>query len=389
MTALAKLKEFQSEAIQWRRHLHANPETAFEEVKTSDYVAGLLQGWGIAVHRGLAKTGVVGVIEGTRGAGKTIGLRADMDALNILEETNTPYCSTVAGKMHACGHDGHTATLLLAARALAATRDFAGRVVLIFQPAEEDGGGGEVMVNEGLFDQFNCDAVFGLHNWPYLPEGVFAITTGAMTASADEFKVRITGKGGHAAFPHTTVDPVLVAAHIVTTLQHLVSRMADPAEMAVVSVTRMDAGTESLNVIPATAMLGGTIRTTSPALRAKLEARLRQTVQSIAQNFGATAEIEWESGYPSVVNTPVETALTQQVATTLVGEDKVLPFVATMGAEDFAYMLQKRPGAYIALGAGKGDDTPGLHHPKYDFNDDILPLGAAYWVRLADAFLNG
>lgn len=384
-TLMTQKEEFAS----WRRHLHANPETAFEEVKTADYVAGLLESWGVdEIHRGLAKTAVVALVKGKCGnSTRRIGLRADMDALNIYEETNAPYRSKVEGKMHACGHDGHTSMLLAAAKHLCATRDFDGTVVLIFQPAEEFGGGGNVMVKEGFFDKFPCDAVYGMHNWPYLPEGIFSICEGAMTASTDTFKVKVIGKGGHAAFPHTTVDPVAVMAQIITAAQNIVSRTVDPAQTAVVSITRVDAGTQSLNIIPETAMFGGTIRTTYPDLRGKLEARLRQTAQGIAATFGATVEIEWFPGYPSVVNTKAETEFARNVAAELVGAEKVTEFVPTMGGEDFAYFLLKKPGAYIAIGAGKSADTPGLHNPKYDFNDDILPLGAAYWVRLAEKYL--
>ena len=388
MTALAKLKEQNAEFAKWRRHIHAHPETAFEEFKTSDYVAKLLESWGIEVHRGMAKTAVVGVIRGTSGDSKRgVGLRADLDALNIVEQTNAQYSSKNIGKMHACGHDGHTAMLLAAAKHLAETRNFSGTVYAIFQPAEEGGGGGDVMVREGFFDKFPCEAVFGMHNWPYLPEGVFSICAGAMTASTDEFKLKITGKGGHAAFPHTTIDPVLCGAQIITALQHIVSRTVDPAQTAVVSITRFDAGTESLNIIPETAMIGGTIRTTYPDLRKKLEDRLRKTVKSVAEAFGATVDVEWHPGYPSVVNTKQETQFARDVAAEIVGADKVVDFVPTMGGEDFAYFLQACPGAYIALGAAKSEDTPGLHHPCFDFNDDILPVGAAYWVRLAEKWL--
>jgi hippurate hydrolase len=387
MSTLAKITAFREDAVKWRRHLHAHPETAFEEVKTSDYVAALLEGWGVEVHRGIAKTGLVGVIRGDLPGGKSIGLRADMDALNIYEETNAPHRSTVEGKMHACGHDGHTAMLLAAARHLSENRDFAGTVVLIFQPAEEGGGGGDIMVKEGLFDRFPCDAVYGLHNWPYLPEGVFAASTGAITASTDEFKLKITGKGGHAAFPHVCIDPIVIGAQIVTALQTLISRVADPAEMGVVSVTKFQAGTGAYNIIPEVINLGGTVRTTSPSLRVKLENGIRTLTKAIATSMGGDAELDWRHGYPSVVNTEAETAFARDVAAGIVGADKVLPFVPTMGGEDFAYMLQKRPGCYIVMGSGKTDKDPGLHSPKYDFNDDVLPLGAAYLVDLATTYL--
>lgn len=387
MSVLSSINAFRDEAIKWRRHLHANPETAFEEVKTADYVAGLLESWGLEVHRGLAKTGVVAVIRGNLPGSKSIGLRADMDALNIYEETNASYRSTVEGKMHACGHDGHTAMLLAAVKHLSENRDFAGTVVAIFQPAEEGGGGGDIMVKEGLFEKFPCDAVYGMHNWPYLPEGVFALSPGAITASTDEFKLKITGKGGHAAFPHVCVDPIVIGAQIVTALQTLISRVADPAEMGVVSVTKFQAGTGAYNIIPEVIHLGGTVRTTSPPLREKLEKGIRNLTTSIASAMGGEAELDWRYGYPSTVNSEAETDFARSVAAELVGKDKVLPFVATMGGEDFAYMLQKRPGCYIVLGAGKTDNDPGLHNPKYDFNDDILPLGASYWVQLATSYL--
>lgn len=388
MSALAKLKEQNAEFATWRRHIHAHPETAFEEFKTSDYVAKLLEGWGIEVHRGMAKTAVVGVIRGKLGNSKrTVGLRADLDALNILEQTNVSHCSRHEGKMHACGHDGHTAMLLAASKYLAETRQFDGTVHVIFQPAEEGGGGGNVMVQEGFFKKFPCEAVFGMHNWPYMPEGMFAICEGAMTASTDSFKIQVIGKGGHAAFPHTTIDPIVCGAQIVTALQTIVSRTVDPAQTAVVSITKFQAGTESLNVIPETVLLGGTIRTTYPDLRKKLEERLRHTAQTIAAAFGATVEIEWDAGYPSVVNTPAETQFARDVAADIVGVENVKPFVPTMGGEDFAYFLQNCPGAYIALGQAKTGDAPGLHSPHYDFNDDILPVGAAYWVRLAEKWL--
>lgn len=388
MTALAKLKQHHDEAKTWRRHLHAHPETAFEEVKTADYVANLLTSWGIEIHRGMAKTGVVGVIKGNKPGTKSIGLRADMDALDIYEETNAPHRSTVPGKMHACGHDGHTATLLLAAKYLAEHRDFAGTVVLIFQPAEEGGGGGDIMVKEGLFKQFPCDAVYGMHNWPYLPEGVFSIASGAITASTDEFKLKITGKGGHAAFPHACVDPIVIGSQIVVALQTLISRVANPAEMGVVSVTKFQAGTGAYNIIPETIEMGGTVRTTSPALREKLEKGIRTLTKSIATAMGGDVDVDWRYGYPSTVNTEAETDFARSVAIELVGKDKVEEFVPTMGGEDFAYMLQERPGCYIALGTAKDENTPGLHNPKFDFNDDILPLAASYWVRLAEKHLS-
>jgi amidohydrolase len=388
MSVLAKLKDQNEEFSQWRRHIHQHPETAFEEVKTSDYVAGLLTAWGVEIHRGMAKTAVVGVIKGNRGSAKRgLGLRADLDALNIREETNVRHCSQHDGKMHACGHDGHTAMLLAATKHLADTRDFDGTVYAIFQPAEEGGGGGNVMVQEGFFKQFPCEAVFGMHNWPWLPAGTMAICEGPMTASTDTFELKVIGKGGHAAFPHTTIDPVVCAAQIVSAIQHIVARTVDPADSAVISVCKFQAGTKSLNVVPETVELGGTVRAFRPETRKKLEERLRHVVKSVADAFGAQVEVKWNVGYPSVVNTAKETQFARDVAAEVVGQDKVLPFTPTMGGEDFAYFLQACPGAYIALGQGKTDKDPGLHSPHYDFNDEVLPVGAAYWVRLAEQWL--
>lgn len=388
MSVLETLKGQNKEFSAWRRHIHQHPETAFEEVKTSDYVAQLLESWGVETHRGMAKTAVVGVIKGKNGTGKrAIGLRADLDALNILEETNAAHSSKHEGKMHACGHDGHTAMLLAAVKHLNDSRDFDGTVYAIFQPAEEGGGGGDVMVQEGFFKKFPCEAVFGMHNWPYLPEGTMSICEGPMTASTDTFEVKVLGKGGHAAFPHTTIDAILCASQIVSAAQHIVSRTVDPADAAVISICKFQAGTKSLNVVPEAVELGGTVRTFKPALRKKLEEQLRHVVKSVADAFGASIEFTWHAGYPSVVNTVKETEFARTVAAEIVGKDKVLPFTPTMGGEDFAYFLQACPGAYIALGQGKTDKAPGLHSPHYDFNDDVLPIGAAYWVRLAETWL--
>ncbi len=387
---LAKIKEQNNEFSQWRRHIHAHPETAFEEVKTSDYVANLLTAWGVEIHRGMAKTAVVGVIQGKKNTSKrAIGLRADLDALNILEETNLAHCSKHEGKMHACGHDGHTAMLLAATKYLAETRNFDGTVYAIFQPAEEGGGGGDVMVKEGFFKKFPCEAVFGMHNWPWLPLGTMAICEGPMTASTDTFKAKVIGKGGHAAFPHTTTDAILCASQIVTALQHIVSRTIDPADGAVISVCKFHAGTESLNVVPEYAEIGGTVRTFKPETRKHLEDKIRQVVKSVAAAFGAEVEIDWHAGYPSVVNTPKETQFAREVAAQVVGKENVLEFTPTMGGEDFAYFLQACPGAYIALGQGKdgGPHSYGLHSPHYDFNDEALPIGASYWVKMAETAL--
>ena len=388
MSVLAKLKDQNAEFSTWRRHIHQHPETAFEEVKTSDYVANLLTSWGVEIHRGMAKTAVVGIIKGKAGnSNRGLGLRADLDALNIREETNVKHCSKHEGKMHACGHDGHTAMLLAATKHLSETRNFDGTVYAIFQPAEEGGGGGNVMVQEGFFDKFPCEAVYGMHNWPYLPEGTFSICEGPMTASTDTFQVVVQGKGGHAAFPHTVIDPIVCAAQIVSALQSIVSRNVDPADSGVISVCKFHAGTESLNVVPDTVALGGTVRAFRASTRKMLEDKLRHVVKSVAEAFGAKVEITWKAGYPSVVNSAKETQFAREIAAEVVGKDKVLPFTPTMGGEDFAYFLQASPGAYIALGTGKTDKDPGLHNPHFDFNDDMLPVGAAYWVRMAETWL--
>jgi hippurate hydrolase len=389
MSALAKLKETNAEATQWRQHIHANPETAFEEFKTSDYVANLLTSWGVEIHRGLAKTAVVGIIKGkSNKSGKAVGLRADMDALNILEENTVPYKSKNEGKMHACGHDGHTTMLLAATKYLAETRNFDGTVYAIFQPAEEFGGGGNVMVQEGFFKKFPCEAVFGMHNWPWLAAGAMSICEGPMSAFCDDFVLKVTGKGGHAAFPHTTIDVVATAAAIVTSLQSLVSRNVNPSDSAVVSVCKFHAGTDSLNVLPESVVLGGTARCFKPEIRKQLEDGIRRITKSICEAYGATAEVEWRDGYPSVVNTPKETQLCWDVATQVVGKDNVSKFTPMMGGEDFAYFLQSCPGAYIAIGGlPKGGEGIGLHNPRYNFNDEIIPVGAAYWVKLAETAL--
>lgn len=388
MSVLAKLKSENTEFTTWRHHIHQNPETCFEEVKTSEYVANLLTSWGVEIHRGLAKTAVVGVIKGkTNVSGRTIGLRADMDALNMSEETNLAYASKNPGKMHACGHDGHTTMLLAACKHLAATRDFDGTVYAIFQPAEEGGGGADVMIQEGFFKQFPCETIYGMHNWPWMPLGTMAICEGAVSASTDEFEMTVTGKGGHAAFPHMTIDPIACAAQIVSSLQHLVSRTVDPLDSAVISVTRFLAGGEALNVIPETVELGGTIRTLKPETRAKMEEKFRHMAKTVAAAFGAEVNIKWHKGYPPTVNTAVETDFARKIAGEIVGKDKVQEFTPMMGGEDFAYFLEKRPGAYIVLGQGKTDNDPGLHSPHYDFNDNAIPYGAAYWVTLAETAL--
>lgn len=388
--SVKKLQTAPAEMTGWRRHLHQNPEIAFEEVQTADYIAGLLDTFGVdAVHRGIAKTGVVAVIKGKKGAGKTVGLRADIDALPMPEETNLPYASKNPGKMHACGHDGHTAMLLGAVKHLAATRDFAGTVVAIFQPAEEAIGGARVMLEEGFLEKFPCDAVFGMHNWPWLPVGKMAIAAGPVTAATDSFKMTVTGKGGHAAFPHRAVDVIACGAQIVTAVQNIVSRTVDPLDSAVISVTNFKAGSGADNVLPETLYLSGTVRTLSPETRQRIYEHFGRLVKSICAAFGTTAEIDWHWGYPPTVNSVAETDFARTVAADIVGTDNVEGFTPVMGGEDFAYFLEKTKGSYIILGAGKTDNDPGLHSTHYDFNDDVLPTGAAYWVHLAEKYLQG
>lgn len=371
-----------ADMAKWRQDIHKCPETAFEEFKTADYVAGLLTGWGIEIHRGMAKTAVVGVIRGRKGSSKrSIALRADMDALNILEVTGKPYASCNHGKMHACGHDGHSAMLLGAARELAGNPDFDGTVYLVFQPAEEMHGGAREMVEEGFFRQFPCDSIFGLHNWPGLPAGTMAICEGPITAASDRVKIRLTGKGGHAAMPHRNTDVVAAAAALVMSLQTLVSRAVDPMDNAVLSICKFHAGTESLNVMPETVDLGGTVRTFRPETRQKMEDGIRRMTEALATAHGVRAEVDYERGYPSVINAPKETDLAARAAEKVLGEKNVSrKFVPTTGAEDFAYFAEKCPGAYIIL--GQGEDRAALHSPHYDFNDATLKTGADYWLSL-------
>ncbi len=387
MNILPALEDFAPTLRAWRHDLHAHPELAFGEHRTAETVERLLRSFGLETHR-VAGTGVVGVLDGARPGPGRLGLRADLDALPMDEHTGLPYRSTHKGAFHGCGHDGHTTMLLGAARHLAAEPDFAGRVHFVFQPAEEAIGGGRVMVEEGLFERFPCDAVYALHNWPGLPRGHVAVRPGPIMASADQFDVIIEARGGHAAMPHRCTDPVVAAAHIVTALQTLVSRATDPAEAAVVSVTKVEAGS-AYNVIPGSARLAGTVRSLTPARRDALEAGLRRVVAGVAAALGVEARVDFQRGYPPTINhaEPVETVA--RVAEAVVGADRVhrdLP--PSMGGEDFAYMLQACPGAYFWLG-GEGPTGCGLHHPGYDFDDALLPLGATLWVQLVRAALGG
>lgn len=370
------------DVAQWRRQIHALPELGFEEVATSALVAEKLRGFGIETHTGWAKTGVVGVLHGRRGAGRVIGLRADMDALPMQEMNRFGHASTVKGRMHACGHDGHTAMLLGAARALAADADFAGTVVFIFQPAEEALGGANMMIAEGLFDRFGIEEVYGLHNWPQLPAGTIGVHDGPVMASCDFFRIEITGHGGHAAMPHLFIDPVVAAAQIVVALQTIVSRNAPAQEAVVVSVTQIHGGSAD-NVIPQSAELRGTVRTFSPQTRDMAERRMGEIARGIGTAMGVDIEYRYRRAFPSTINTRQEAGFAAAAAAKVVGADKVLRHEApSMTAEDFAFMLEARPGCYIWLGQGQGEGTCMLHSPNYDFRDEVIPLGVAYWTAL-------
>ncbi len=382
MPIVNRIADLHAEITAWRRHIHANPELMYDVQRTAALVSGKLRSFGCdAVVDGLGRTGVVGVIRGRKAGSRVIGLRADMDALPIKEETGLAYKSTVPGKMHACGHDGHTAMLLGAAKYLAETRNFAGTAVVIFQPAEETGAGARAMVQDGLIDRFGIEQVFGMHNYPGLPVGEFAMRSGATMASADDIVIDIEGKGGHAARPHLAVDTVLVGAQIVNQLQSIVARNVDPLQSAVVSITVFEAG-KATNVIPQYARLRGTARSLTPQTRDLLSRRVREVVEGTARLYGAKVELTYTFGYPVVVNAERQTGLAAAVAAEIAGADKVdTDCPPMMGAEDFAYMLEERPGAFIYLGNG---DSAGLHHPAYNFNDEAIPFGTSYWVRLAE-----
>ena len=379
-----------------RRDIHAHPELCFEEVRTADLVARQLAGWGIPVHRGLGKTGVVAAVHGRDGGacGRAIGLRADMDALPMQEFNTFDHASRYAGKMHACGHDGHTAMLLAAAQHLAQSRDFDGTVYLIFQPAEEGGGGAREMMKDGLFEQFPMQAVFGMHNWPGMPVGSFALSPGPVMASSNEFKITITGKGGHAAMPHTGIDPVPIACQMVLAFQTIISRNKKPVDAGVISVTMVHTG-EATNVVPDHCELQGTVRTFSLEVLDLIERRMRQVAEHTCAAHEATCTFEFVRNYPPTINSAPEAAFARRIMQSLVGEAQVLDQEPTMGAEDFAFMLQARPGAYCFIANGEGDHRAighgggpcTLHNPSYDFNDALIPLGATYWVQLAQQWL--
>jgi hippurate hydrolase len=376
-----------------RRDIHAHPELCFEEVRTAELIASQLQALGIEVHRGLAKTGVVGVIHGRPGP-RAIGLRADMDALPMTEHNTFAHASRHAGRMHACGHDGHVAMLMGAAQHLSRSRDFDGTVYLVFQPAEEGGGGAREMIRDGLFERFSMDAIFGMHNWPGMPAGDFAIKPGPAFASSNEFLIRIRGKGSHGAMPHLGIDPVPIACQLVQAYQTILTRNLKPIETGVISVTMIQAG-EATNVVPDFVTVQGTVRTFTTEVLDLVEARMRAVAEHTCAAFGATCDFEFSRNYPPTVNHPAETEFARQVMIDLVGESNVLEFEPTMGAEDFSYYLQVIPGAYFLIGNGDGAHREGghglgpcmLHNPSYDFNDQLIPLGATLWVKLAERWL--
>ncbi len=391
MPIVNRVADLHNEIKEWRRDLHAHPELRYDVHRTAGSVVEKLKSFGCdEVVPGIGRTGVVGVIRGRKASDKAgnrvIALRADMDALPIEEETGLPYKSTVPGKMHACGHDGHTAMLLGAAKYLAETRNFAGTAVVIFQPAEEGGAGALAMVKDGLIKRFGIEEVYGMHNYPGLPVGQFAIRPGPMMAAADHLAIEIEGKGGHAARPHLAIDTILVGAQMISQLQSIVARNIDPLQSAVVSICMFQAG-QTDNVMPQHALLRGTARSLTSEVRELLQKRIGEVVEGTARMYGASAKITYTNGYPVVVNHERQTAFAADVAREIAGKDKVdVDVPPVMGAEDFAFMLNERPGAFIFVGNG---DTAGLHHPAYDFNDETIPVGTSYWVRLAETALAG
>ena len=379
-----------------RRDIHAHPELCFQEVRTADVIAAKLTEWGIPIHRGLGTTGVVGIVHGRDGGacGRAVGLRADIDALPMQEFNTFAHASKHQGRMHACGHDGHTAMLLAAAQYFSKHRDFDGTVYLIFQPAEEGGGGAREMLKAGLFERFPMQAVFGMHNWPGMPAGSFAVSPGPVMASSNEFKITIRGKGSHGAMPHMGIDPVPVACQMVQAFQNIISRNKKPIEAGVISVTMIHAG-EATNVVPDSCELQGTVRTFSTELLDMIERRMRQVAEHTCAAFEARCEFEFVRNYPPTINSPAEAEFARQVMVGIVGEDKVLAQEPTGGAEDFSFMLQAKPGAYVFIANGDGDHRAmghggglcTLHNPSYDFNDALIPLGGTYWVELARQWL--
>lgn len=387
-TAMQAIAAFADEIVAWRHHIHQHPELAYEEFQTSDLVAEKLQAWGYELARGIGGTGLVATLRVGDGQ-RRLGLRADMDALPIQEQTGLPYASVHDGKMHACGHDGHTAMLLGAARYLAATRRFSGTLHLIFQPAEEGLAGAKRMLDEGLFERFPCDAIFAMHNMPGYPENKLVFCAGAFMASSDRAIITLTGRGGHGAEPHKAIDPVVAASSIVLGLQSIVSRNVDAQHPAVITVGAIKAG-DICNVIPQSARMELSIRALDAGVRDLLEHRIRQLVTAQAESFGLTANIDYWRGYPVLVNSAEETAFAQRVGEELVGTDNVIADArALMGSEDFAYLLEHCPGSYLLIGNGAGDAVCSVHNPGYDFNDRCVITGAAYWAHLTERFLAG
>ncbi len=381
MPIINRIADFAEDMTTWRRHLHTIPELSFDCPKTAAFIKERLQEFGVdEIHEGIAQTGIVAIINGN-GEGPTVGLRADFDALPIEEDTGVEYASTHPGKMHACGHDGHTAMLLGAAKYMVETRNFSGRVALIFQPAEEDGGGAQVMCQEGMMDRFDIAEVYGIHNFPGVEEGAFFTRPGPIMAAVDSFTITINGRGGHGAMPHETADPVVAACGMVTAIQTIISRNVKSGMEKVISVTQIHTGSAS-NVIPDTAMINGTVRTFDKGTRDTIVRRMSEIVQGQAASYGVEAELDYEEGYPATVNSEAQTAFAAGVARGLVGEAKVdEDFAKVAGAEDFSYMLEERPGSYLFLGAGPG---AGLHHPKFNFNDEIAPVGASFFVQMVE-----
>ena len=386
MPVIKELDALKDEMASWRQNIHAHPETAFEEHRTSDLVAEKLSAFGIEIDRGMATTGVVGTL--VNGDGPSIGLRADMDALDMPEQTDLPYKSRVPGKMHACGHDGHTTMLLGAAKHLAESKNFNGTVHFIFQPAEEMAGGGRVMVEEGLFDKFPADTVYGMHNWPNMPAGKISIGEGPGMASAAKFEIVVKGRGSHAAAPHQGIDPVVIGAEIVSGLQTISSRATNPIDAIVVSVTQFHAG-DAMNVIPDQAVLGGTVRSFALDPEKTIKPQIEQIAGGIASAHGGSADVSYEQLYPVLVNNAPESEIARLVAVDVVGEENLeQAYPPTMASEDFAFMLNERPGTFVRLGAGFPDrETYPLHNTRYEFNDEILPIGASFWVRLVEKVL--
>ncbi len=377
-----RFAEMLPEITEWRRDFHENPELLFEVQRTAGVVADKLKEFGVDdIVTGMGRTGVVGVIKGKSDtSGKVIGLRADMDALPIIEDTGLEYASKTPGAMHACGHDGHTAMLLGAAKYLAETRNFDGTAIVIFQPAEEGGGGGKEMVDDGLIEKFGIDEVYGMHNWPGRPVGSFAIRSGPFFAAADQFSIIVTGKGGHAAKPHETIDTTVIASHIVLALQTIASRNADPVKQVVVSVTSFETESKAHNVIPETVTLKGTVRTLEGGVQDMAEQRLIDIAERTADVFGGQATVDYQRGYPVMVNSEEQTEFAAEVATAVSGDcDTDAPLV--MGGEDFAFMSNARPGAYILVGNG---DTAAVHHPKYNFDDDVIPAGCSWYAEVVE-----